>query len=676
MRPAPPRRRIASSCRRPAATNPSIQATHRLLGGWLARKSLTPAKLPGSFFLARAVRLVLFVLLFAALGYSPGLGGPLIHDDLTNLGLVLVDVAGPAQAIDVSLSNGSGPLLRPLANFSFLVNYLVAGDGAFSFKLVNLLLHVISALLVYLLIAELHAAATRATKPKHPAGFALFIAAIWMAHPLHVSTVLYVVQRMTILSGIFSLGALVILARSLREPLSPTGQLRRSIAFLMLVGAGVLSKENAALTPLLGLPVAMLCCTAQVKRFVRDHAVLLSVSIALPVLVGTVGLAWKLESILAGYGYRNFTLVERLASESVILWKYLAFAAAPFPGWMQFFWDHEPVRQISDPIVLLAIASWLASFGIALACFRRSRLPLFCLLWFLLGHLMESSILPLELAYEHRNYLPLVGPIMLACAGLHWIGRRVTFDTRTAALAVLSVLMLLTGMRAFIWSSHSRLVAHEVKVSPSSLRAQVNSLTIAVQERRWDAVQHKIQTLRNLDPSGGWQGTLQLMSHCHGDPTPIDSESLRQELIPSALDVRAKRGVQQLVTFENQVGCLTRAGLSPVELLGQLAQTAVKQGVAATAAEYEYMAASLAWNRGDIQSSAKHIRRSIELAPEVSEPWERLISIELALGNSESASRALVELEEIWKARMPWRLYRLDGWRKLIQRASASNADT
>jgi hypothetical protein len=44
----------------------------------------------------------------------------------------------------------------------------------------------------------------------------------------------------------------------------------------------------------------------------------------------------------------------------------------------------------------------------------RKRFPIvaFAVLWFLVGHSLESTVFPLEIIHEHRNYLPALGPLL------------------------------------------------------------------------------------------------------------------------------------------------------------------------------------------------------------------------------------------------------------------------
>lgn len=619
------------------------------------------------------MRKPIFILLFAGLALAPGLTGPFIHDDQTNLALVMVDVQSMAEMVDVSMSNESGFLRRPVSNLSFLLNYLAAGEGSLSFKLVNLLFHVLNGWLLYLLLAQVLTRDTRQDS-EVARGLALFAAAVWVAHPMNLSTVLYVVQRMTILSGTFTLAALLVLASTLRKPAaSHSRQSIQAGLFLALVAFGLLCKENAALAPALAILVAMMCRTGPTSGFLRANRTLLSLTIVVPLIAGLAALLLRWESLVAGYSYRTFDLAERLATQTVVLWKYIGHAIAPWPPSMQFFWDHEPVRSFGQPMVWAAVAGWLLATLAALLLRKRSLIPLFCLLWFLGGHLMESTLLPLELAYEHRNYLPLVGPILGLCVLLESAGRRLNFPLRTAALALLALVMVLTATRAFTWSSYERLVAHEVRLSPKSARAQINAFSVALQSGRWEDARLSLETLRSLDSSSNWHASLELMLGCYQGAGPADMKKAARDLIASATDERTRRGVQQLTALERQFQCLSQAGIDCSEWLAKLRSRAMELGVDSTAADYAYMAASLAWSEGNVAETRKMLHESIRLAPAVSEPWEQLFAVEISDGRLDAAERAYRHLEQVYSVRQPWRFHRLKPMRALLD-ASAGTA--
>lgn len=160
------------------------------------------------------------LLLLAFLLYLPGLQGNFILDDYANIvnnsqvHLERLDGAGLAAAWDSGIAS---TLQRPLAMLSFAANHLFSGMNPYYFKLTNLLIHLLTTLGVYLLVRELARSASNAADERSCQLFALFVTACWALHPLNVSTVLYVVQRMTQLATLASVFALYLYCRWRRQ---------------------------------------------------------------------------------------------------------------------------------------------------------------------------------------------------------------------------------------------------------------------------------------------------------------------------------------------------------------------------------------------------------------------------------------------------------------------------
>jgi len=376
------------------------------------------------------------VLVAATAIYYTGLSTGFQLDDWSNLAnLGLVDEEGLLYYV---FGGAAGPTARPLSLLSFALQYSSWPDQPFAFKAVNLAIHLACGALIFELLRRL--ARLGQAGPGGPAAFALAVMTLWLLHPIQSTTVLYVVQRMTQLSALFTLLGLVLylycreryLAR--REPflLPLTG-----VAVWACTALAVLSKENGILLPLLALVIdaTLLAGSPGNPAWSRWNRAILWTPLAALVMY----LAWVFDATLAGYASRPFTMAERLLTQPLVLLDYAQKILFPVPGAFSTYHDDFPVARglLSEPRTLAAAV--LVILAAAGAVLLRRRAPLFCfgILWFLAGHLLESSYLNLELYFEHRNYLPSLGLFVAVVHGAFLAGRR--FSRPAVAAALLAV---------------------------------------------------------------------------------------------------------------------------------------------------------------------------------------------------------------------------------------------
>lgn len=343
--------------------------------------------------------------------YWPGLGGGFFFDDEANILLaegIRMEALSVSALWEAMASGGAGPSGRPVAQLSFALNHYFSGFDPFAFKATNLAIHIASSWLVFLLARRLLGATLAAGT----------LATLWLIHPIQLLPVLYVVQRMASLSALFIFGAM--LAHMLaRERGGPRGAAWLALAWGVLWPLSFLSKETGLLFPFFVLAWELTLrrhAVGGLDRFAR----ILSAGAALSV---AAGLAYGLSSggqwLWAGYGFRPFTLVERLLTEGRVLWLYLGLIA--FPRLDAFGLYHDGISLSTgflDPWTTLP--AWAGLAGLAWLGWRlRIKAPVaaFGIAWFLTGHALESTVLPLEIAHEHRNYVPLFGFLLAAASG-------------------------------------------------------------------------------------------------------------------------------------------------------------------------------------------------------------------------------------------------------------------
>lgn len=422
--------------------------------------------------------LIVGIGLITLLLYWAGLSGVFVLDDTPNLNVINLLPANPQwQDLWFAASTGTaGVLGRPLALLSFLLQYQAWPDP-FQFKLVNLLLHLVNGALLAWFCVLLR---RQSTWQVSNAVIALVVF-VWLVHPLQASTVFYVVQRMTELSTLFTIAGINLYLIGRQSLLQGRINAGYGYAALGLFGCGllaVLSKENGVLLfpYVLVLEVTMLADASTNRALIQARRYL----VFLPTLIGVLGFLLYLPGALQGYELKSFTFMERVTSQFAAILSYLLNAALLFPNDFGIFHDDFPLaRSLLNPwYTLPAIVIVISVLAIVVVKRRQWPLLAFAVLWYLAGHALESTVLPLELYFEHRNYLPLFGPVLAAFYKLHSVWPMLTPDRRQLLVGAVTLLVVwmcvLMWQQSRLWGNPQMFAVNAVAQHPNSARAQSN----------------------------------------------------------------------------------------------------------------------------------------------------------------------------------------------------------
>jgi len=439
----------------------------------------------------RITDLVIFssICLITFLIYLPGLDGGFVFDDYGSivknkqihvksftpevLSQLLVGPDGRTHIISS----------RPVAKLSFAMNYFIGGLDPYGYKLVNLLIHLFTAWTIFLIMSWIFRADRlldnniyHPVKPDYSRWIALLTAVIWVIHPLNVSTVLYTVQRMAQLSTLFTLLGFAAYLRcrlSQLENGQATGHLALFTGLFICWPLGMLSKENAVILP-------MLCLVAEITlfRFVAMSTLLhrLHRILGLSIFATVLYFLYNPYFIMGSYHERDFTLGQRLMTESRVLWTYVHSLLLPDLSRMGLYLDDFSLSTgwLHPVSTLISTIAWGVVFLTAIIFRHRAPILSFSILWFLVGHIIESSFLSLEIAFEHRNYLPGIGVIL----GISWSAlalyqqqEKLRPPFRIIGIFILILLMTLTLIRNHQWSTAAEHIETEIRHHPLSYRA-------------------------------------------------------------------------------------------------------------------------------------------------------------------------------------------------------------
>lgn len=437
--------------------------------------------------------LILILLLGAtALAYWPGTRGIFLLDDFPNL----VDNSAFQHLkptfgsfLTASMSSDSGPTHRPIAMASFAVNVLAVGGGAHlsaavgAMKWTNVGIHLLNGLLIFILLRLLLGEYRRLrprTSERACTWAALAVTAAWLLAPINLTSVLYVIQRMTSLSATFTLLALIAYVAGRRRLHAGTGGGRAWIelllAALVFTPLAVFTKEDGALALLYALVIewALFGLRNADGRRARGVIVYFSIFLAIPLVLG---LFWLVphEFHNMTWAMRPFDLGERLLTEGRVIWHYVWWTLIPDVTSLTLYHDAFPVSHglLRPWTTLPAWAGIAALLGAAVLVRRRYPLIAFGLLWFLAGQVMTATFIPLELVFEQREYLPSLGLYVAVFATLLVLVEH--HPRRRLAVAAVIVLIALygagLGLRSITWSNPVRQLATAVHDHPNSPRA-------------------------------------------------------------------------------------------------------------------------------------------------------------------------------------------------------------
>lgn len=609
------------------------------------------------------VRFAVLMIVFAVatLIYWSGLHGGFFFDDGVSILYaqgIRMDSLSLTTLRDALSSVQTGPLGRPLVQLSFAFNYYFGELNPFYFKLTNLAIHLANSLLIFLLARSLLAINTKKEDLRNYTLTAGFLAMVWLLHPIQFLAILHVAQRATSLSAFFLLAAFL-LHIGARKPGNPTNKGKLLVAWAVFWPLSFLCKESGLLLPLFALAWELIprrSAIGSLDRFSRIFTTL----ITLTLLACTIyALSPSGHWLWAGYEFRSFTLVERLLTEGRVLWFYLGLIF--FPRLSAFGLQHDDLiisTTLATPLTTLPALAGIA--GLIWLCWRlRSRLPLvaFGTAWFLMGHLLESTALPLEIAHEHRNYLPLFGILLIMANGLvialNSHGPIKTLGI-TLAVVMLTFYPFITTFRSQQFGDDIRRTDLEAEFHPNSARAQYEAGRNLVEftdvsnpaAPSYSFARKYYERSGKLDPSfkHGWVGLIHLNCTAHIPAEPEWTSELARRL----RDTPFAPGDRSLMYNLKEMAiagtlCLSR---TDVDALFDAALANTKVDPSVQSMLHSWHADYLWLNEHDLAAAQAALSKSLKINP--GNPSNRLKWAQLVLlsGEPEKARQLLLELQD------------------------------
>ncbi len=397
------------------------------------------------------------------------------------------------------------PEIRSLVNFldlsgtrffgylSFALNYAIGGLNSFDFHLVNVIIHIVNALLVYGLVkatfkASFERCFTESNSGEEVPSLAAFlVSTVFLVHPLQTEAVTYISQRFTSLATLFYLASVLLYIRAAFTERSGGRKIRfRALyaASLLFTVLAMKTKEISFTIPFIIVLYDLILLRGRKKGgLLRVPFYLTLLIIPLTLLLPGSGAGVDEEirrlQVSEAFGLSRYTYV---LTQFRVIMTYIGLML--WPSNLHFHYDYRLSKSLFEPATFASFLFLTGLLGSSFYALLRSarkgdpflRVYAVGILWFFTTLSVESFMVPIkDVIFVHRVYLPGIGFIMALSALLYRflpviLAKRVTplRTTLAALLIVVPPLSLSLHMRNIVWSDQLTLMNDEVRKAPEN----------------------------------------------------------------------------------------------------------------------------------------------------------------------------------------------------------------
>ena len=490
---------------------------------------------------------LLFVstLIGAAFIFWPALSGPFLLDDFLHFPKLAengaVDNLQKLFQFVFSSTNGSG---RPISFLSLLINDNTWPSIPWGFKYTNLMIHLLNGVLVFKLTHILTSIVfSKSHTDNEPKCYTVALASmvIWLIHPIQLSPMMLTIQRMTLLMATFTLIGLIVYlhGRWVAQSNPKSGYILMTAGIVVFGSLSVFCKEPGIMIVTYAIAMELTLFSAINLKQPPLWKYWVSIFLIAPLGFIVAYFAADASHMTQLYTKREFNLTERLLTESRVVMSYLKVILMPSLSETGPYHDDFIISQdLLNPFTtLLSLTTIIGALTFSVIYRKNHPLISFSILWFFLAHMLESTILPLELYFEHRNYLPMLG-IVIAIS--YW-GIMESKSLKRFALSGIIIFIMFEGglstASATVWGDRGKIAniwAHE---HPKSMRAQLDAIRYWLDKHNIGMAKQHITLAETNNPNdAGIQLYKFLIDRCSNpDQEKVGGtmENLRQ-VIPTA----------------------------------------------------------------------------------------------------------------------------------------------
>jgi Flp pilus assembly protein TadD len=370
----------------------------------------------------KPLSIVLAALLFLLVGlimYYPGFDAPMYYDSAVRLqGNEYLFCRGLRDVASIFPQ-------RPLSMATFYLNYVVAGMSPFYFRLCNVVLVALTAMsamiLAFLILDIVGSAAKAEARWRRIAAFLLGL--VFVVHPIQTYLVVYIWQRMALLTCLFYFSALAAYLAT------RTGRMENRFLgysiFSLLSVCTLASKESAITLPVVLVLAEVILLRSNWRSLIKPVAI---GSAAMLVFLGALSFLERAHGVGEASGFfktiaryyreSGLTFKEVALSQCRVMFSYIEMIVLPLPRNIRLFDAWTISRSIMQPpATLAAVAGIVAFLGTSFYLLRKRPVAGFGLLFFLVNLFPEAFLVPQYLFFGYRPALSMFG-LLLAMGDL------------------------------------------------------------------------------------------------------------------------------------------------------------------------------------------------------------------------------------------------------------------
>ncbi len=434
---------------------------------------------------------LLILFLSTLIAYSTSFNAPFYLDDYHSIveNPIIHDLSNMFEKRDFQI-------MRLTGTYSLAVNYAIHQTSVFGYHLVNIVIHFLAGISLFFLLRGL-LQAQQSKFPDNPLTenyllyLPFFSALLFLLHPLQTQAITYIVQRHASLAALFYISAMAsfVYARFYHQANASDSKkwgayvLTGTFALLAL-----LSKENTVtLIASIFLIEVLFFQSFSIKKIIIwfISANILTIILALSAHY-FLGVSFELiDRYTHTSDVQHISRLDYFSTQMLVLWSYIKLFFIPIG--LHLDYDVTLQKSFFSLPVFIAFISHIAILILSIIFAKQKPILIFAVFFYYLAHSVESGVIPiLDLAFEHRSYLPNLGLVIIVAWLLVSLLETLSHKLYAAIIILLlfSVLTSLTIHRNNQWANPIAFYQNETQLTPNKERVWAELGKVYLKEKR------------------------------------------------------------------------------------------------------------------------------------------------------------------------------------------------